>query len=39
VSDAIACFTAIRRDWVGGRNEGVDFRRYHPELVADPTDG
>jgi len=27
--------TAIRHDWVGGMNEGVDFRRYHPELVAD----
>ena len=27
--------TAVRRDWVGGMNEGVDFRRYHPELVAD----
>jgi ectoine hydroxylase-related dioxygenase (phytanoyl-CoA dioxygenase family) len=26
--------TAIARDWVGGMNEGVDFRRYHPELVA-----
>jgi len=26
--------TAIRHDWVGGMNEGVDFRRYHPELVA-----
>jgi hypothetical protein len=26
--------TAIGRDWVGGMNEGVDFRRYHPELVA-----
>jgi hypothetical protein len=31
--------TAIRHDWVGGMNEGVDFRRYHPELVARPTDG
>jgi hypothetical protein len=30
--------TAIRRDWVGGMNEGVDFRRYHPELVAGPAD-
>jgi hypothetical protein len=28
--------TAIRHDWVGGMNEGVDFRRYHPELVAGP---
>jgi hypothetical protein len=28
--------TAVRRDWVGGMNEGVDFRRYHPELVARP---
>jgi len=27
--------TAVRHDWVGGMNEGVDFRRYHPELVAD----
>ena len=27
--------TAIRHDWVGGMNEGVDFRRYHPELAAD----
>ena len=27
--------TAIRHDWVGGMHEGVDFRRYHPELVAD----
>jgi ectoine hydroxylase-related dioxygenase (phytanoyl-CoA dioxygenase family) len=27
--------TAIRHDWVGGMNEGVDFRRYHPELVAE----
>jgi ectoine hydroxylase-related dioxygenase (phytanoyl-CoA dioxygenase family) len=26
--------TAIRHDWVGGMNEGVDFRTYHPELVA-----
>ena len=26
--------TAIRHDWVGGMNEGMDFRRYHPELVA-----
>jgi ectoine hydroxylase-related dioxygenase (phytanoyl-CoA dioxygenase family) len=26
--------TAVARDWVGGMNEGVDFRRYHPELVA-----
>jgi len=31
--------TAIRHDWVGGMNEGVDFRRYHPELVAGPADG
>jgi Phytanoyl-CoA dioxygenase (PhyH) len=31
--------TAIRHDWVGGMNEGVDFRRYHPELVAGPSDG
>jgi hypothetical protein len=30
--------TAIRHDWVGGMNEGVDFRRYHPELVAGPPD-
>ena len=30
---------AIRHDRVGGMNEGVDFRRYHPELVAGPTDG
>jgi hypothetical protein len=30
---------AIRHDWVGGMNEGVDFRRCHPELVAGPTDG
>jgi len=30
--------TAIRHDWVGGMNEGVDFRRYHPELVAGPAD-
>ena len=28
--------TAIRHDWVGGMNEGVDFRQYHPELVAGP---
>lgn len=28
--------TAIGRDWVGGMNEGIDFRRYHPELVARP---
>jgi hypothetical protein len=31
--------TAIRHDWVGGMNEGVDFRRYHPELVAGPAEG
>jgi Phytanoyl-CoA dioxygenase (PhyH) len=31
--------TAVRHDWVGGMNEGVDFRRYHPELVAGPADG
>jgi Phytanoyl-CoA dioxygenase (PhyH) len=31
--------TAIRHDWVGGMNEGVDFRRYHPELVAGRADG
>jgi hypothetical protein len=31
--------TAIRHDWVGGMNEGVDFRRYHPELIAGPTAG
>jgi hypothetical protein len=31
--------TAIRHDWVGGMNEGVDFRRYHPELVAGASDG
>jgi len=31
--------TAIRHDWVGGMNEGVDFRRYHPELVAGSSDG
>jgi hypothetical protein len=31
--------TAIRHDWVGGMNEGVDFRRFHPELVAGSTDG
>jgi hypothetical protein len=31
--------TAIRHDWVGGMNEGVDFRRVHPELVAGPSDG
>src|SRR2546428_801153 len=30
---------AVRHDWVGGMNEGVDFRRYHPELVAGPADG
>jgi hypothetical protein len=30
--------TAIRHDWVGGMSEGVDFRRYHPELVAGPPD-
>jgi hypothetical protein len=30
---------AFRHDWVGGMNEGVDFRRYHPQLVAGPTDG
>jgi hypothetical protein len=28
--------TSIRRDRVGGMNEGVDFRRYHPELIARP---
>jgi Phytanoyl-CoA dioxygenase (PhyH) len=27
--------TAISHDWVGGMNEGVDFRQFHPELVAD----
>jgi hypothetical protein len=31
--------TAVRHDWVGGMNEGVDFRRYHPELVAGSADG
>jgi hypothetical protein len=31
--------TAIRHDWVGGMNEGVDFRRLHPELVAGPPEG
>jgi len=31
--------TAIRHDWVGGMNEGVDFRLYHPELVAPPSAG
>jgi hypothetical protein len=31
--------TAIRHDWVGGMNEGVDFRRYHPELVAGSSNG
>jgi ectoine hydroxylase-related dioxygenase (phytanoyl-CoA dioxygenase family) len=31
--------TAIRHDWVGGMNEGVDFRRYHPELIAGRSDG
>jgi len=31
--------TAIRHDWVGGMNEGVDFRRYHPELVVGRSDG
>lgn len=31
--------TAIRHDWVGGMNEGVDFRRYHPELIAGPAAG
>jgi phytanoyl-CoA dioxygenase PhyH len=31
--------TAIRHDWVGGMNEGVDFRRYHPELVAGSSGG
>ncbi|HEU4367468.1 MAG TPA: phytanoyl-CoA dioxygenase family protein [Methylomirabilota bacterium] len=31
--------TAIHRDWVGGMNEGVDFRRYHPELVAGSSAG
>jgi phytanoyl-CoA dioxygenase PhyH len=31
--------TAIRHDWVGGMNEGVDFRQYHPELVAGSSDG
>ena len=31
--------TAIRHDWVGGMNEGIDFRRYHPELVAGSSDG
>jgi hypothetical protein len=31
--------TAIRHDWAGGMNEGVDFRRYHPELVARPSEG
>jgi hypothetical protein len=30
--------TAIRHDRVGGMNESVDFRRYHPELVAGPPD-
>jgi hypothetical protein len=28
--------TAIRHDWTGGMNEGVDFRHFHPELVARP---
>jgi hypothetical protein len=32
-------WTAIRHGWVGGMNEGVDFRRYHPELVAGPSHG
>ena len=31
--------TAVRHDWVGGMNEGVDFRRYHPELIAGSADG
>ena len=31
--------TAIRHDWAGGMNEGVDFRRVHPELVARPSEG
>jgi len=31
--------TAIRHDWVGGMNEGVDFRRLHPELVVGPSQG
>jgi ectoine hydroxylase-related dioxygenase (phytanoyl-CoA dioxygenase family) len=31
--------TAIRHDWAGGMNEGVDFRRFHPELVAGPSGG
>ena len=26
---------AISHDWVGGMNEGVDFRRFHPALEAD----
>ena len=39
VSDATTRFTAIRHDGVGGMNEGVDVRRYHPELIAGPTDG
>jgi hypothetical protein len=31
--------TAIRHDWTGGMNEGMDFRRFHPELVAGPAWG
>jgi hypothetical protein len=31
--------TAIRHDWTGGMNEGVDFRRVHPELVVGPSEG
>jgi hypothetical protein len=31
--------TAVRHDWTGGMNEGVDFRRLHPELVAPPSIG
>jgi hypothetical protein len=31
--------TAIRHDWAGGMNEGVDLRRYHPELVVTPPGG
>jgi ectoine hydroxylase-related dioxygenase (phytanoyl-CoA dioxygenase family) len=31
--------TAIRHDWAGGMNEGVDFRRLHPELVVGPSGG
>lgn len=27
---------AVRHDWVGGMNEGNDFRNYHPELEAAP---